>query len=439
MRKTLDQVSVIQELVEKFKKNKKLGKKDCTKAKKYLKELLTKNETRDFAIMSMAEVPAETAAKAFVSAFEEKDIDGDFLLESILGHEAFDGVAGDLRRLELLKEMIEISLVGSRMILVDISAREGGYGSKTPKTRFAKKFFEILISNKKLIELPIEKVKLNTKEMSGLGVIVLTGLLQKDNPSGSYFDLVKSFLQWFKSAGVKVSLDRSVKNFFEKEIKKWPRKLQLECEELGLIGLVSYEMGKDIEEKRDPLLSKEQIEKYPGAKKRGLFRLKNADKYIEAIKEVFEALQEDFEEKEKEVSEVKMLNKKLKDEKNDLEDQLKVLEQKKLEIEEFRLEKAKEKDFLEKRIKRLEEKERKIQKKHEEDIVSLRGQFEREMEYNLQEYKNNLKQSLIMDFSEFKELKNKGMDENIGDYLKYLLEKVFKTIEKKGIDLNEDF
>ncbi len=427
----------IEELIEKYKRNSKLSREDGQQAEEIVTKMLLSIDTRHHAFNYMLGVPAKNACNAFVSAIQEEEIDGIELIRGLVEAKEFAGTAGDYRKLELLERFIPFSMEATSILLSDIVKSAGKFGRTKPNSRIVSKLHKKLMTNDALIGLPITELNFSPKETNGLGSILIMGLIKGKKGKSPDTEWIKRHLNWFKGAETKVALGSEVIAEIEKETVNWPEDLQRECLDLGLTKTVTTIIADEDKIKYDNL-SGNGLEKEPekvmtdGASiDIGVFR------HLEAIKQHIQILDQQVREKDKKISELIVQQERLRVDNNNLNLDLTRLKEKfgQQEEQKFLLEKkyataSQEAEELREEIKNLKDNQSK-------EIGRLMIQLDQESEYNLEEFKNMLSQTLKMQYAEFEEVKDEEMTKKLGDHMRYLLSKTFRLLENKGVILKE--
>lgn len=446
-------VKQLEELSEKYKRNNRLSKEDGRNAEKLLHSLFLSNEKRPVAYQYVSKIPAENVCNAFILAWQSLDMDGESLLTELIGNKHLSGMAGINRKVELLSGFIPLSQKSALILLKDLTETIGKYGRKKPNSRIVSTFRKKLMDNEQLLQVPLED--LNSKEISGLSAIVMMGLVE-----GNTGDAVRDsdwrmlFLKWLGSCGDRVFLSQKLTQEIEQETSRWPEKLQRECQQLGLIKTVVTHIAKGEPELPDsgmsqkiPAVTNNVIDDPLKGNIKVHSELDSVPKEdrcrpgtlrcLQIVADDIMQLENKLKNMEIELSTLKLEHEKTKLELNDRQVMVQELQKTKGRLETEKEELTEKLAMAQKKISELQAELEHENAEHAKKVDQLLAQMDRESEYNLQEFKNILSQTLYLQYNEYLEIKDEKMTENLGEHLRFMIRKIFRLLENKGVVFDE--
>lgn len=418
-------VKQLKEIVEKYKKNKKINKNDQNNAQQGLEALLRSPDYVKVAFDFIPNLPPEVSIRAFISAWEGASVDQrKELMNGLTESNEMKSNAGYFRMIGIVKDLIPKYTEEAIELLVYISLMNTKNGKEAPNKVLAERFRKKLLENRCLLKLPIEKKQLKEVEISAISAMALCSIVEKREFTKEDEGLLNDILDWLSAVQKRVFIGRKVIDYIEKVSKDWPEHLQRKCLDLGVIKTLrlkgsekklpeSSEFVDKAKEHEEVLANKEDVIGYLG----------KIAKYIESIerendslKKIIKDLRYQLElekqirnKKEKEVEKMQAIV-------NEMNEKVVILERHKAELQESL--------NAEKRY-------------HEEEVMRLKERIDRECNYVIEEFKGHLYDKLFRYYRDFNTAKNRPSNAQIADYLKSLTERVFKVLMGTGINFEK--
>lgn len=236
-------LSQLATLAEKFKQNKKLSSTDSKIASEQLQMLLQNPDYAGQACKLIASLPPDPCCQAVLNAWRGSDKGHrERLVRLLLDEPALAGTAGCNRKLTLVSAFIPVDTRVALRFLIDLCCRLTRDGMKSPGRPLVSRFWRELMATKKLLGIPLGEYDVNAREISGIAAMVLLGMLESQ---GADITLKTEFVNWLGRCRSNVTLGASLITEAEKTTKDWPEDLQRRCKNLGLIRIVSYRITTD--------------------------------------------------------------------------------------------------------------------------------------------------------------------------------------------------
>ncbi len=446
-------IKQLDELSEKYTRNKKLGNKDRQKAEELLKSLFLSADTVVYGYDFMLRLPAESACKAFVSAWKCEAVDGDNLVEGLMKNREFDGVAGKYRLVELIRQFIPLDTRVAFVLLVNLAGRLTESGRKKPDVRIVSVFRKKLMDSKELLRIRLGEYGVSPRDISSISALVLMGLIDADAEGASGKKEWKmEFLKWLEQGGSVPTLSPPLVREIEKVTARWPEEIQRECLRLGLIKTVVTRIGvkpqaetsrtgqpatpSDGLEIRVSTGDVNQKEQDPGGSKVYEER-SEALVHLRAVADYVLRLEREFHDVHKSLTNARF---ECESQRRRLVDQQRLVRELQDKNRNIELECRGLKEKLNAAERRIAELETSLDRQriaHQREIDRLVEQMDRESQYNLQEFKNELAQSLRLLHADFIDIENETMTAELGEHLRFTIRKIFRLLEGKGVVLRE--
>lgn len=464
----MEQINIVSELYEKFKKNSKLSVADKEKAKEILINLLKDNETREAAIELIIKFPEDTGIAAYIEYYKTLSFDKQINLnksfvsnKEFLANTSFRSIN---RGTALIGNMLREGQFGSAFYIMKNVCRLIGNGnSKGVAPKIIDAFQKNIINehDKGLLSIKLEKCE--DKDYYNIEKVMIN----------SAFELIKEqpvkpvtqygILTWLFKSGRKIKFTGHEKGLVQNVLNNWPdeiKKMIYGDEELknayeGTINFNEVMNTKSVEtvtitepnetykierknEDENKIAKKQPTENYDqpkeenkaksGRLKDTLLRiakeveelesdLKSKDEKIETIKVILNSTQKQYEQKMFENEKLAQKNDNITVENNTLRNEV---ENKRIELK-----------LLEDELNKLKASEFENKKK----IEALLDMDNREDSYALKEFKNKLAGKLKYHYTDFKEVEDYKMSEDLGENLRIQMKEVFNILINQGIIL----
>jgi hypothetical protein len=458
---TLNQLTA---LVKKSKQNKKkLSVTDIEIAREKLQALLENPEYTSRACQLIPDLP-DSCCQAVLDAWRVSDRDHrEKIVRLLLEEPALTGVAGLSRKITLVTAFIPVDNRVALRLLIDLSGQLTQDGTKPPARPLASRFWKELMATKKLLRIPLGEYDITTREIAGIAAMVLFGMLERPEAD---IALKSDLVNWLGQCRSRATLGTSLVTEVEKVTKNWPEDLQRRCQKLGLIRTISYRIATDWTEKPVFTESKVQANHTPAPSENiGSTNTKNLPaghdtspgpvletrepaagpsvelnvqtcidwltQYIAALEKENASLKKKLNSLEMEYQREKMRNV---EKEKQLTDLLEVQSQRETLIQD-----------LSKQITGLENEKRELVNTlqeerfaREKEVESLKIRIDRECSYVLEEFRNRLLDRLSGHYRGYLEAKEKPPTIQLAEYLKFVLDRVFRELINQGVRLNGD-
>lgn len=443
------------ELIEKYKKKRRLNNEEELKANEYIEVLLKNPQYRGKGYEFMPSLPAKTSADAFLSVWlDSKENDRNALVNGLLECKEFNGEAGYNRLMELCSQFIPTSKKVAFQFLVGLSEKMTSMANSKPAKKFLARFKNSLMSKNDLLKIPIGSYDITASKTASIATLVIYGLLLSE-VDDSEKDVVwkRRYLDWLGQCCNQPVLP--LLGDIEKKTAGWPEELQRFGQEKGLLKTVTTRLsdrkdlklisnkaennntGKNIENSKDlqPTSTKNSMEtgheittqETPFMNEKtihaeefnALLHLKQLGQYITKletqIKKAESRLINSCLEVKRERQEQKILAKTNAEVMNDLQKANARVRNHEFELLQLRTQ--------------LEE----IKNKHENDKTDLLDMIDKRSAQIVQQLKNRLVQSLRTDYQDFKQIENDQMTIKLGENLRLQIAGIFQILTQEDI------
>ncbi|MGB9804132.1 hypothetical protein [Desulfofundulus sp.] len=453
MDETLKELEV---LAAKFKDKKKLNSTDSEIAREKLRLLLESPEYYSRACRLIAILPVD-CCQAVLDAWKESSCEQkEKIIQVLLDEPELNGSAGFYRKIKLVATFIPDDYWVALRLLINLSGFLTDGGTKSPGKLFVRLFRKELIETRKLLEIPLEKYDISVRQISGIAAMVLSGM---QDEQGSDIAMKTDCINWLGRCRCKADLGAKLVAEIENITKKWPEDLQRQCHKLGLIKTISYSVRTEKhvftelgEKASHRLVHLEKIkEKLPPGHDASPGSSSDMQKttagtcvelnvqtcidwltqYIATLEKENASLKGKLNSLEIECQREKMRNK---EQEKQLTNLLEVQNQRETLIQELNRQITGLENEKQELLNTLQE-ESYARKK---EVESLKNRIELECNYVLEEFRNRLMDRLSRHYRGYLEAIEKPPTIQLAEYLKFLLDRVFRELINQGVRLNGD-
>lgn len=449
----------LEALAEKFRQKKRLGTGEKDTAKNLLELLFLDPEHTGRACELMTHLPPDICPPAVLGAWRACNGEQrERIVRSLLEERALEGQGGHYRKLSLVGAFIPVDTHIALRLLIDLSDRLTRNGRNRPAPVFIHRFRKELMDTGKLLDIPLGENDIGTDGISGIGTIVLLGMLDGRGPDEDVA-WKSDFLKWLGGCRRKATPGANLIAEVEKATKSWPVDLQRQCAELGLINTVvsriepigtgggdarpvSVEVGigtehvsgtaggSDVSGRATDTAGGESLS--PA----GSPRMEKAREYLGRLAECITSLERENADLRTRAEEMAAEYRLEKIRTGELEARLAELRTE-LEHREVLVRDLGERlAVLERQKEDLENVLREEKAAREEEVGRLRERIDRECEYVIREFKNKLLDRLYRYYAGYLETVGMPATDELTAHLRYLLDHVFKELIRQGIGLD---
>lgn len=427
------------ELVEKQKKSK-LSRSDISAAIDMLKVLASDKSMRDKLLALLVVLPSEVCSQTVLGILPEiTEEEKNFLISSILQSHEFEKYPGQLRQLDLIKELISKFSHLALYLLLNLVERVTEGASKQASSGYLKKF-EGLLTESDLLSLSLEG-SFPDAQFSALSLIVVGCFTESETKND---ELILNTLTWLKSIDRKAIVSKPLKKRLETDTRYWSSDSKTILLQLGLVNnlidaeritsevKVSYQEKKTTGESVKENLNQTSINLKNEHIAEVKSKLENSSEF-----DTVRSLLDKLEKKSKEINE-KLLKEEAEHSRSKLnrEHVSRKLEETEgllaransriLEIENTITQQSSKINNLEELL---------VQKEHEykENQHALMDMRDQQAEHKTEVLKNKLRKRLKIEYVDFNEIQSEEMTVQLGENIRAQIKSIFSILDSEGI------
>lgn len=438
-------ITEINTLADRYKRNRKLSKKDQNQALEIMSLLLSNFDRLDQGIDFLFCLPAITVTEAFWLVWKDSNIETrQLLVEKLTSHKDTGSKAGITRELLIIKKLMAASDEFAFRLLSDWCLRSTKDARKIPNKSNAELFSKEIMKENLLLNMDING-RVTPRDMSAITLMVLYDLFS-DTSVPNHPELAVFYFEWIKSANITVSFPPATGKQLNEMIKGWPDEILCKVSELNGFKVVmknnnlhsSVRIPDDTGSQKTGQVIKTSTTtdaisgETPKAKSSEIFDVNGT---LDSIKQYIKGIEGQLAKYRLELSQAQKNYEHEKNHRISVQSRLMETEEL-LKISNGSMENLRSELYqAQEKIKRLESELDNTRVSHREKVESLLDMSEHEVNYAVKEFQNVLARDLQLEYTDFMAVVNEDITPDLAENFKAQLLSIFNILRGKGLKL----